>query len=335
MIFRFESPWLLSLLLLLPLLAAWPLLLKAWSRPSALRYADVKLTAWPGRSWRLWARPSLDLMRLMLIGLVIIGLARPQAGQAREVISGEGVDIALALDISGSMASLDFQPQDRLEAAKQVIADFVIQRPYDRLGLVVFASTAFSQSPPTVDHQVLLRLLERTQLAPDLGVEDGTAIGMGLANASNMLKDSQAKSKVAILLTDGVNNAGKIDPLTAAEAAKSLGIKVYTIGMGRSGQVPVPVTDLFGQQQVVYQESAIDEALLQQIAETTGGRYYRAEDTAGLEQIYAEISSLEQSQVKIDSYARYRELAGWLLVPALGLLLGESVLRQTVFRRLP
>jgi Ca-activated chloride channel family protein len=168
-----------------------------------------------------------------------------------------------------------------------------------------------------------------------LGVEDGTAIGMGLANASNMLKDSQAKSKVVILLTDGVNNAGKIDPLTAAEATKSLGIKVYTIGMGRPGQVPVPVTDMFGQQQVVYQESEIDEALLQQIAETTGGRYYRTEDTAGLKQIYDEISSLEQSQVKIESYARYRELTGWLLVPALGLLLGESVLRQTVFRKLP
>jgi Ca-activated chloride channel family protein len=333
--FRFESPWILSLLLLLPILAAWPLLLKAWARPSALRYADVKLAAWPGRSWRLWARPGLDLMRLMLIGLVIIALARPQTGQAREIISGEGVDITLSLDISGSMASLDFEPQNRLEAAKQVIGDFVMQRPYDRLGLVVFASNAFNQSPPTVDHQVLLRLLERTKLAPDLGIEDGTAIGMGLANASNMLKDSQAKSKVVILLTDGVNNAGKIDPLTAAEAAKSLGIKVYTIGMGRPGQVPVPVTDLFGQQQVVYQESEIDEALLQQIAETTGGRYYRAEDTAGLKQIYDEISSLEQSQVKIDSYARYHELAGWLLVPALGLLLGESVLRRTVFRKLP
>jgi Ca-activated chloride channel family protein len=257
MIFRFESPWLLSLLLLLPLLAAWPLLLKAWSRPSALRYADIKLAAWPARSWRLWARLGLALIRLMLLGLVIIALARPQAGQAREIISGEGVDITLALDISGSMASLDFQPQNRLEAAKQVIADFVMQRPYDRLGLVVFANTAFNQSPPTVDHQVLLRLLERTKLAPDLGVEDGTAIGMRLANASNMLKDSQARSKVVILLTDGVNNAGKIDPLTAAEAAKSLRIKVYTIGMGRPGQVPVPVTDLFGQQQVVYQESQI------------------------------------------------------------------------------
>jgi Ca-activated chloride channel homolog len=335
MIFRFESPWLLSLLLLLPLLAAWPLLLKAWSRPAALRYADIKLAAGPGRSWRLWARPLLDIARLIMIGLVIVALARPQSGQARETISGEGVDIALAQDISGSMASLDFQPQNRLEAAKQVISDFVQERPYDRLGLVVFASTAFNQSPPTVDHQVLLRLLSRTQLAPDLGIEDGTAIGMGLANASNMLKDSQAKSKVVILLTDGVNNAGKIDPLTAAEAAKSLGIKVYTIGMGRPGQVPVPVTDMFGQQQVVYQESAIDEALLQKIAETTGGRYYRAEDTAGLKQIYDEINALEQSQVKIESYARYHELAGWLLLPALGLLLGESALRRTLFRKLP
>jgi Ca-activated chloride channel family protein len=335
MIFRFESPWYLALLLLLPLLALWPLLSQKFSRPSALHYSSVKLAAKSIRSWRVVAQPLLFLGRVAVIGLVIIALARPQTGQARDIITGEGVDIALAVDISGSMASLDFEPANRLEAAKKVINDFVQERPYDQIGLVVFASNAFNQSPPTVDHNVLLRLLDRLELATDLGIDDGTAIGMGLANAANMLKDSQAESKVVILLTDGVNNAGQIDPLTAAEAANSLGIKVYTIGMGRSGQVPVPVTDAFGRQQIVSQESTLDEPMLQEIAAATGGRYFRAQDTAELEQIYDEINALEQSQIEIESYTRYRELAIWLLVPALLLLLVELVLRKTVLRRLP
>ena len=334
MIFRFVSPWLLSLLFLLPLLAAWPMVTKQW-RPSALRYADVRLVNKPIRSWRVYARPVLTLLRMLVIALVIVALARPQTGQAREIVTGEGVDIALALDISGSMASLDFEPQNRLEAAKGVIDDFVGKRPYDQIGLVVFASNAFNQSPPTVDHNVLLRLLNRTQLATELGIDDGTAIGMGLANAANMLKDSQADSKVVILLTDGVNNAGQIDPLTAAEAANSLDIKVYTIGMGRPGQVPVPAVDVFGREQVVYQESALDEETLREIARATGGRYYRAIDTTELQQIYDEINGLEQSQIEIESYTRYRELAGLLLVPALLIFLAELVLRRTVLRKLP
>jgi len=341
MIFRFESPWYLGLLLLLPLLAAWPLLAKRWVRPSALRYADVRLAARPApdagsrRSWRIALRPVLTGLRLVALALIVVALARPQTGQAREIVKGEGVDIALAVDISGSMASLDFEPQNRLEAAKAVIADFVQGRPYDPVGLVVFASNAFSQSPPTTDHNVLLRLLDRTELATDLGIDDGTAIGMGLANAANMLKDSEAKSKVVILLTDGVNNAGEIDPLTAAEAARSLDIKVYTIGMGRPGQVPVPVQDIFGREQVVLQESALDEAVLQQIADITGAQYYRAQDTKGLRQIYDEIDSLEKSQVEVERFTRYRELMGWLLVPALGLMAAEVALRKTVLRKLP
>jgi Ca-activated chloride channel family protein len=335
MIFRFESPWFLSLLFLLPVLAAWPLQTRRWSRPSGLRYADVKLVATSDRSWRVALRPLLNGVRIVALALIILAVARPQTGQAREIVKGEGVDIALALDISGSMASLDFEPQDRLEAAKRVISDFVQKRPYDQIGLVVFASNAFSQSPTTTDHNVLLRLLDRTELATDLGIDDGTAIGMGLANAGNMLKDSDAKSRVIILLTDGVNNAGEIDPLTAAEAAKALGIRVYTIGMGRPGQVPVPVVDLFGRERIVYQESALDEATLQEIASITDGQYYRAEDTAGLRQIYDEIDSLEKSQVEVERFTRYQELMGWLLIPALGLVVSEMVLRKTVFRKLP
>jgi Ca-activated chloride channel family protein len=310
-------------------------LAKRWSRPSGLRYADVKLAASSGNSWRITLRPILTALRVLAMALIIIAVARPQTGQARDIIKGEGVDIALVQDISGSMASLDFEPQNRLEAAKQVIADFVQGRPYDQIGLVVFASNAFSQSPPTTDHNVLLRLLDRTELATDLGIDDGTAIGMGLANAGNMLKNSDARSKVIILLTDGVNNAGEIDPLTAAEAAEALGIRVYTIGMGRPGQVPVPVVNIFGREEIVYQESALDEATLQEIADITGGRYFRAEDTAGLKQIYDEIDNLEKSQIEVERFTRYQELLGWLLVPALGLVVVEMSLKKTLFRKLP
>jgi Ca-activated chloride channel family protein len=335
MIFRLEAPWLLSLLVLVPVLAVWPLVIRRQWRPAGLRFADTSLVANLTRSWRLYLRPMLPMLRLLAIALIILAAARPQTGQAREVIKGEGVDIALALDISGSMASLDFEPQNRLEAAKEVISDFVLERQYDQVGLVVFARNAFSQCPPTVDHNVLLRLLKQTDLATDVGVEDGTAIGMGLANAANMLKDSEAKSKVVILLTDGVNNAGQIDPLTAAEAVQTLGIKVYTIGMGRPGQVPVPIVDALGRNDVTYQESTLDEETLQAIASATGGLYFRAEDTAGLKQIYDEINTLEKSQVEVHTYTRYKELAVWLLFPALLIFLLEMLLRQTVFRRTP
>ncbi len=232
------------------------------------------------------------------------------------------------------MAALDFQPENRLEAAKRVIAEFVAKRPYDRIGLVVFARDAFAQSPLTVDHNVLARLLADIQLGYDLGLEDGTAIGMGLANAANMLKDSATVSKVIILLTDGVNNAGQIDPLTAAQAAQALGIKVYTIGVGREGQVPVPQQGIFGVQ-IVYQESELDEEVLMQIATMTDGRFYRAADANELRQIYDEIDQLEKSQVEIRVFYQYEELARWPLTAALLLLLLEMLLQQTVFRKFP
>ena len=222
-----------------------------------------------------------------------------------------------------------------LEAAKAVVDDFISRRTYDRIGLVVFAHEAFSQSPMTTDHAVLNRLLKQVQLAPDLQLQDGTAIGLGLANAANMLKDSKAKSRVVILLTDGANNAGEIAPETAAEAAQALGIKVYTIGMGRPGQVPVPVDSPFGGKEIVYQESDLDEGLLKQIAEKTGGQYFRATDTADLQRIYDHINQLEKSQIEITHYSDQIELMMWALVPALTLVLGEQVLSQTLFRRIP
>jgi Ca-activated chloride channel family protein len=332
--FQFAAPGLLTLLLMIPLLAYVLQRRQARHQTAGLRFASVGLLHHQ-RTWRTTLRPLLTVSRLLAIALLIIGLARPQLAQAKEIVHGEGVDIVIAQDISGSMASLDFQPQNRLEAAKAVVDDFISSRTYDRIGLVVFAHEAFNQSPMTTDHAVLDRLLKQVQLAPDLKLEDGTAIGLGLANAANMLKDSKAKSRVAILLTDGANNAGEIAPETAAEAAQALGIKVYTIGMGRPGQVPVPVDSLFGGQEIVYQESDLDEGLLKQIAAKTGGQYFRATDTADLQRIYDHINQLEKSQIDITHYSDQIELMLWALAPALALVLGEQVLSQTLFRRIP
>jgi Ca-activated chloride channel family protein len=333
--FRFAAPWLLSLLILVPLIGFLRWQMERNGRPASVRYAAINLVAGLKPSWRMRFRPLLTLIRLAIIGLMIIGLARPQLGRAQEIIKGEGVEIALALDISGSMASLDFQPDTRLQASKAVIDEFITERPYDKIGLVIFSSEAFSQSPLTLDKNMLRRSLEQVELATDLGLDDGTAIGMGLANAANMLSSSDAKSKVIILLTDGVNNAGQIDPLTAAEAAKTLGVKIYTIGAAKQGQVPVPVESIFGGQQIVMQESQIDEATLQQVADMTGGKYYRAEDTDSLRQIYDEINNLEQSEVEVQVFNQYQELILWLLIPAFLLLILEMVLRKTTFRTIP
>ncbi len=331
---RFDAPWLLGLLILVPTIA----LVRLWAgrrfRPAGLRYSDIRLVTSHVRSWRLALRPVLPALRLLALALVIVAAARPQTGEAREIIRGEGVDIALALDISGSMASLDFQPQNRLEAAKGVIADFVEERRYDRIGLVVFASESFVHIPPTADHDVLLRLLSGLRLSTDMRLEDGTAIGLGLASAANMLKDSTAKSKVMILLTDGVNNAGAIDPPTAALAVNALGIKVYTVGMGRPGRVPFPRRGLLGTE-IVYQESELDEETLRNVADQTGGRYYRAADTEGLRQIYDEINTLEKSEVEVRVFRRFTELAVWALLPALAILLLELALRNTLLRKMP
>ena len=333
--FHFASPWLLSLLILVPFLAARYFWASRRTQPATLKHASVSMVREVPRSWRITLRPILSMLQLLAIALIIIALARPQIVQAKETISGEGVEIALALDISGSMASLDFEPQNRLEASKSVIGDFITSRQYDKIGLVIFSSEAFSLSPLTLDHNMLDRSLNDVQLASDLGLEDGTAIGLGIANAANMLMDSESESKVIILLTDGMNNAGEIDPLTAAEAAKALGVKVYTIGAARPGEVPVPVESMLGGTQIVYQESLLDEETLQQVAEITGGRYFRAENSQGLESIYDEINNLEKSQVEVQIFNQYFELAALLLIPALIIILLELALRNTILRKLP
>jgi Ca-activated chloride channel homolog len=336
MTLELASPWVLLLWLTLPFLVMQALGVWMVGKTAAMRYADLRLVRLDHKTvnWRSNASRILPFVRILALAVLIFALARPQLVDTRQIVKGEGVDIALAVDISGSMASLDFQPDNRLEAAKQVIADFIDQRPYDRIGVAVFASEAFIQNPLTIDHQVVGRLLESLDLAPNLNIEDGTAIGLGLATAANMLKDSDAKSRVVILLTDGVHNAGQIDPLTAAEAAKTLGIKVYTIGMGKPGMVPMPQRTIFGEQ-VVMVESQLDEETLQQIAEITGGRFFRAYDTQELAQVYDEINQLEKSKIEIQRFDRTQELANWFLAPALLLLLIEMFLRKTVLRTIP
>ncbi len=333
--FEFAYPWMLLLLTALPIL--W-LVLRNRRGPAnyaTLRYSDIGAVAGQPKSLRQRLRWLPSFLRTLVLVAMILGMARPQWVQAQEIVSGEGVDIALALDISGSMAALDFEPQNRLEAAKSVIGDFIDERDHDRIGLVIFAANAFHQSPPTVDHRVLKRLLDETKLAPELNIEDGTAIGMGLANAANMLKSSDASSRIVILITDGVNNAGQIDPATAAAAAKALGIRVYTIGMGRPGPVPVRVPDLYGNNMVLMQESALDLESLQRIADTTGGKFFRADNPESLRAIYDEIDQLEKSKYEVETFTESRELAGMVMAPALVLLLLELILRQGWLRTLP
>ena len=319
---NFESHWILLLLLAVPALAVLPYLWRRRLGPAGMRYAATWLVSGNSRSLRLRVMPLVVALRFLALALLIVAAARPQVSDAREVIRGEGVDIAIALDISGSMGQTDFPP-NRLGAAKRIVAEFIEERQYDRIGLVVFSQEAFIQSPPTLDHDVLLRLLNDVHLADQLGIEDGTAMGSGMATAANMLKDSPSASRLVTLITDGVNNSGQLDPITIATAAEALDIKVYTIGVGRN--------DMAG----TAQESPLDEETLRQIADITNAKFYMATDTERLRDIYAEINALEKSEVEVLVFTRYEEMLTWFLVPALALLLVELLLSQTVFRRLP
>ncbi len=336
MILRFATPEALLLLIIPIVLLASPLIARFWPRfreyiaSGTLQYSDLSLTSQLSPSLRQRARILLPLLRVAALSLLIIALARPQSGNAREIISGEGVDIAIVLDISGSMAAEDFEP-NRISAAKEVIRDFIASRRYDRIGFVIFATEAFSQVPPTLDYRVLEQIIDQTQVSWDIGLDSGTAIGLGLANAANMLRDSTAESKVIVLLTDGANNSGQIDPMTAAEIAQALDIRVYTIGAARPGPAPLPFPD----GRVEYRDSEIDEETLQDIADLTGGLYFRAEDTRGLRQIYDRINELERSDIQVRTFTRYEELLMWFVIPAVVLLIFEVLLRYTILRRLP
>ncbi|HYD48241.1 MAG TPA: VWA domain-containing protein, partial [Terriglobales bacterium] len=289
----------------------------------------------PGGSRRplLWLLPAL---RLAALALVIVALARPQLGKGETEYTGYGIDIMLAVDISSSMLAEDFeidgQRVNRLVAVKSVVDKFVERRAGDRIGLVLFAARPYTQCPLTLDHGWVRKNLATAEIGL---IEDGTAIGSALATAARRLELSNAKSKVIILLTDGQSNAGKVAPLTAADAVKVLGIKVYTIGAGTRGLAPYPARDFFGNK--VYQpvQVDIDEKTLQQIADTTGGRYFRATDLESLEGIYKEIDLLERTEFKAPEYLEYIELYPWLVLPALLLLLTELGLGHTLLRRLP
>jgi Ca-activated chloride channel family protein len=329
---QWHDPWLLLLLL------GVPLLLRRGRRqvtPSvAYPVVDALRAVGPGRRarWR-WLLPAL---RGLALALLVIALARPQLGKAATRISAEGIDIMLAVDVSGSMLAEDFQLDgqraNRLDAVRAVVREFLDHRPNDRVGLVLFAARPYTQSPLTLDHGWLLSNLDRARIGM---IEDGTAVGSALATAVARLEGSEAKSKVVILLTDGQSNAGKVPPLTAAESAKALGYRVYTIGTGTRGAAPYPQTDPFGRKVYVNVPVDIDEDTLRAIGETTGGRYFRATDTESLRLIYQEIDQLETTEQEGLQYLEYHELYVWLALAALLLLGGEALLAQTWLRTLP
>lgn len=325
----FEDPKAFYLLVIPTLLLIWYVWRNKQRYPE-LSWSSLSSVANLANSFRGTLRSSLFFFRILVLCLLIVALARPQSFLQEENISSEGIDIVLAMDISGSMLAKDFEP-DRLVAAKNVAADFIRDRPNDRIGLVVFAGESFTQCPITTDHLVLLELMDDIKSGM---IEDGTAIGMGLATAVNRLKDSDTKSKVIILLTDGVNNSGFIDPITATDAAIQFGARVYTIGVGTMGKAPYPFQ--YGNR-TIYQdvEVKIDEALLKEIARLTGGKYYRATNNASLKEIYEEIDTLEKSKIQVATINRDKEEFYPFALAAAVLLLMDFLLRYTVLRSLP
>jgi Ca-activated chloride channel family protein len=325
----FAYPWILYFLLLIPLMAAWYWWKGRRSQP-AINYSSLNVFKLMKPTWKERLRHIPVIFRLGALALLIIALARPQDFQTGENIYTEGIDIAMVLDISGSMLAEDFKP-NRLEAAKKVIDEFVRARTSDRIGLVVFSRDAFTQCPLTVDYTVLRNLL--TDIKTGM-IEDGTAIGNAIANGVNRLKDSNAKSKIMILLTDGVNNAGEIDPVSAAKIAETFNIRIYCIGVGTRGEAPYPVQTPFGiRYQMVPVE--IDENMMKEISTITKGQYFRATDNKALKEIYETIDKLEKTKIEVTSYRSASELFYPWLFGGLLLLLLELVLGKTVFRKLP
>ncbi len=329
-IVRFVNPHLLWLLwVLVPWVAYY--IYRCRQGGATLRISTVDGVKKLPHSLKYYLRHLPFVLRCLAMAALIVALARPQSSQSHSNSTTEGIDIVLSLDISGSMLARDFQP-DRITAAKEVAARFINDRPNDRIGLVVFAGESFTQSPLTTDKASLLTLLAGVKSGI---IEDGTAIGNGLATALNRLRESQAKSKVVILLTDGVNNSGQIAPLTAAEIAQSLGIRVYTIGVGSVGTAPYPMLDMWGNISFQPMKVEIDEEVLQQIADKTGGRYFRATDKATLEAIYDEINELETTKVEVENFTHYDERFAPFALLALGLLLVEFLLKTLYLRRIP
>lgn len=320
----FANPEFFWAMLIIPLMVLWYFL-----RQKKL-YGTIKISSTQGftNSPIIIFRHSLIIFRTIAIAALITALARPQTSLSWQDVTTEGIDIAIALDISGSMLAEDFKP-NRLEASKQVAMDFISERPYDRIGLVVYAGESFTQCPLTTDHDVLLNLFGGIQNGM---IEDGTAIGMGLATSVSRLKDSEAISKVVILLTDGSNNRGSIPPVTAAEIASKFGIRVYTVGVGSNGMAPTPFKDQFGRTQYQNVEVKIDEKTLKEIASIADGKYFRATNKESLESIYKEIDKLEKSKIEVTEYKNKSEQFVPFAVLSVILLLLEFLLRNIIFK---
>jgi Ca-activated chloride channel family protein len=325
----FAYPWVLYFIMIVPILIAW-YIWQGRKKQAAITYSSLKMFEKIPATFRERLRHLPFALRMLALVFLIIALARPQNFSAGQSVNAEGIDIAMVLDISGSMLAEDFKP-NRLEAAKNVIDNFVSARTTDRIGLVIFSREAFTQCPLTIDYSVLRNLLGDIRTGM---IEDGTAIGNGIANGINRLKDSDAESRVIILLTDGVNNAGEVDPISAAEIASTFGIRIYTIGVGTRGQAPYPVQTPFGTRyQMVPVE--IDEVILKKIADITGGEYFRATNNRALEEIYNKIDKMEKTKIEITSYKNAKELfAGWLSIGFILLFL-ELIASKTILRKLP
>ncbi len=324
----FLHPQFFYLLLLVPLLIVWHI----WQRNKQQANLSISTTAAFAKGQKSFLpklRPVLLVLRMLAFALIVVALARPRTTDiSSKTKKSEGIDIMLAVDVSRSMDARDFTP-NRLEASKDVAIDFIEDRPSDRIGVVVYAAESFTQTPLTTDHKIVKNAIKDIRFGL---IEDGTAIGMGLATAVNRLKDSKAKSKVVILLTDGQNNQGQIDPITAAEIAKQYNIRTYTIGVGTKGKAPYPTKDFFGRDVLVDVDVNIDEDLLQKIADMTGGKYFRAIDQEKYEAIYEEINELEKTILEELKYYNYDEKYSTLVLLAAGLLLLEMLLKYTVFK---
>jgi Ca-activated chloride channel family protein len=326
---EFSQPWYLLLFLLLPVITWW------YIRKSPRRQGTVLISGIAKvrqlNSWKSRFRHALFALRLLCLACIILALARPQTRNDEELVSGEGIDIVLCIDVSGSMLAQDFSP-NRMEAAKDVAASFVAGRPTDRFGVVIFSGESFTLCPLTTDQQVLRAQINNIQGGL---LEDGTAIGSGLATAVDRLRASQSKTKVVILLTDGENNGGQIPPVTAKELAKATGVRVYTIGVGTDGYAQIPMQTAGGGVIMQREKVNIDEKLLTQIANETGGKYFRAKDNQGLTSIYSDIDKLEKSKIEVTALKRYSEKFFPFAIAAAALLLLELLLRYTLFRKFP
>jgi Ca-activated chloride channel family protein len=330
MFFRFANPQYLALLLLIPLLIFW-YFRRSVGRGGTLRFSHLRFIKEVQRPSAVKARYILLIFRLLVLIALVLAFARPQSGIKGEEVLTQGIDIILAMDISSSMLAEDIKP-NRVEATKEVASTFIKNRKNDRIGMIIFAGEAYTQCPLTLDYGVVLSFIDKIEVGM---IEDGTAIGMGLATGVNRLRTSEAKSKVIILLTDGRNNRGEIDPITAAQAAQAFDVRIYTVGAGTQGTALYPVEDPFFGKRYVPMQVDIDDVTLRKIADMTHGKYFRAKNRKSLESIYDEIDKMEKTEIKVKEYTRYSELFTYLVGIAILFFLIEIILTHTRFRKIP